>query len=152
MRVRINGIELGEVLALAEYSAVAGSGTVNGEFPFAWGDGSLTMTNGTLVGIDPGGVIRYQPETGSGEGTGNESLDLVTQALSNYHYETLEAGASYAPDGELLLNMRIEGFNPDLYDGQRVNLNLNLSDNIPSLLRSLQAGRRVADLVAKKVQ
>jgi hypothetical protein len=33
-----------------------------------------------------------------------------------------------------------------------IHLNLNLTDNIPMLLRSLQSGRTIADLVTKKVE
>ena len=32
-----------------------------------------------------------------------------------------------------------------------IHLNLNVTDNIPTLLRSLQAGRVVADTVSKKL-
>lgn len=153
LRVQIDGLDLAEVLALTEYAAVQGTGTLNGDFPFSWGDQGLLMEAGVLTGLEPGGVLKYLPDgDGVAKPTGNESLDLVSQALANYHYEHLEAGASYSPDGELLLKMRIEGFNPDLYDGQRVNLNLNLSDNIPNLLRSLQAGRQVADLIEQQLR
>ena len=49
-------------------------------------------------------------------------------------------------DGELLLSVRMEGLAPAI-DNQRINLNINIQDNIPTLLESLQAGRDIAESV-----
>ena len=51
----------------------------------------------------------------------------------------------YDEDGELLLNVQLQGRNPDMNDGQAINLNVNITDNIPSLLKSLQASRVITD-------
>jgi hypothetical protein len=51
----------------------------------------------------------------------------------------------YFEDGELLLNVQLQGSNPDMNNGQAINLNVNITDNIPSLLKSLQASRVITD-------
>ena len=51
----------------------------------------------------------------------------------------------YDEDGELLLSVQLQGRNPDMNNGQEVNLNVNITDNIPSLLKSLQASRVITD-------
>ena len=57
----------------------------------------------------------------------------------------------YRTSGELALAVRLQGLNPDVNNGQRINLNLNISDNIPDLLRSLQAGRSIADTLERQL-
>jgi hypothetical protein len=48
--------------------------------------------------------------------------------------------------------VQLQGTNPDTNSGQRINLNLNISDNIPTLLRSLQAGRSITEAVEQQLQ
>jgi hypothetical protein len=45
----------------------------------------------------------------------------------------------------------MEGLSPELNQGQRINLNLNVSDDIPALLQSLQAGRSVTDALQRQM-
>jgi len=51
----------------------------------------------------------------------------------------------YDEGGELLLSVQLQGLNPDMNNGQEINLNVNITDNIPSLLKSLQASRVITD-------
>ena len=51
----------------------------------------------------------------------------------------------YDEGGELLLSVQLQGRNPDMNNGQEINLNVNITDNIPSLLKSLQASRVITD-------
>ncbi len=55
------------------------------------------------------------------------------------------------PSGELDLSIRMEGVSPALNGGQRINLNLNINDNVPALLQSLQAARSVSDSVQSRL-
>ena len=51
----------------------------------------------------------------------------------------------YDEDGELLLSVQLQGRNPNMNNGQAINLNVNITNNIPSLLKSLQASRVITD-------
>jgi hypothetical protein len=64
----------------------------------------------------------------------------------------METGVDYLPNGDLALAVQLQGTNPDTNSGQRINLNLNISDNIPTLLRSLQAGRTITEAVEQQLQ
>jgi len=106
-----------------------------------------------LRAVEPGGILRYFPSAAAKQAAAsNPSLDLVNQALSNYHYHLLNASVDYAKNGDLELSMRMEGKNPDMNGGQEINLNLNVSESIPSLLKSLQASRIVTDALSKELQ
>lgn len=146
--VHIDNIDLSQVLGMSAYDAVSATGLVSGILPIEIRDMVPLVTSGQLRANAPGGTIRYG--TGS-SGSGNQSLDLVYQALQHYQFELLEADVDYREDGELLLAVRMQGVSPELNQGQRINLNLNISDNIPALLESLQAGRSVTELVERRL-
>jgi hypothetical protein len=41
--------------------------------------------------------------------------------------------------------------NPELEGGRRINVNVNISDNIPALLRSLQASRAITERLEQRL-
>ena len=73
------------------------------------------------------------------------------EALSNYHYSIFQTEADYLETGDLELSMTLRGRNPDMDKSRPIHLNLNVTDNIPMLLKSLQAGRAITDMVSRKV-
>jgi hypothetical protein len=150
INLRFTGLRLDRMLALAEYDGVEANGAVSGLLPLTVTASGVEVAAGTLFAEAPGGTIHYVGDATAG--AGNLGLDLMNQALGNYQFESLESTIDYTPDGELLLAMKMQGHNPDMNDGQRINLNLNLSDNIPALLRSLQAGRAIQDFVEGQYQ
>lgn len=77
---------------------------------------------------------------------------MMVKALSNFQYQVLEVNSDYQAGGDLLLKVRLEGKNPDWQGGQPVNLNLNLQENIPALLRSLQLSDEISEKVRKHYQ
>ena len=111
-------------------------------------DGAITIDNGRLESEDPGGAIRYKA---GNAGTEDSQLGLVTRALSNFEYETLTSDVTYTEDGDLILGMRLEGVNPEMDPTQPVVLNLNVENNIPSMLRSLQATRSIQEIFEQRV-
>ena len=52
----------------------------------------------------------------------------------------------------MALGLRLEGENPDLRGGQPVVLNINLEEDIPALLTSLQLSGRVNEAVTERVR
>ncbi|MDO8273320.1 MAG: YdbH domain-containing protein, partial [Gammaproteobacteria bacterium] len=143
-------VDLSTLLDMGAYEGVQASGIISGNVPVTISGGTVSVAEGTLHVEAPGGSIRYQPANAGG--SGNAALDLVNQALSNYQYDSLEADVNYLPSGDLNLAVRLQGANPDMNQGQRINLNLNISDNIPSLLQSLQSGRSITDALERALQ
>ena len=140
--------QLKEILALINKEEIMGQASISGRLPLKLEGKKLTIDGGKL-GANGDGVIRYQTRV---QQTANldPTLKLVNDALSNYHFDKLETLASYDEDGELLLNMKLEGANPDMNNGQKINLNLNVSNNIPLMLKSLQLGREIVDVIDKE--
>lgn len=131
------------LVALAEYPNLQADGFISGYLPFIIEGNTVTIERGLVGALNPGGNIRYTP-TNPVPST-NQSLRLVNEALSNYQYQNMDTDVTYDADGELLLGVQLRGKNPDMNNGQAINLNVNISDNIPSLLRSLQASRIITE-------
>ncbi|HEY0960958.1 MAG TPA: YdbH domain-containing protein [Pseudomonadales bacterium] len=148
--IEFSGLQIERMLDQIEYKGIEATGAVSGEIPLTITPNGVEVAQGRLAADAPGGSIRYLAAAMGA--SGNAGLDLMHQALGNYQFESLTSGIEYTPDGELLLDMKLQGHNPDMRNGQRINLNLNLSDNVPALLESLQAARRIEDFLEEQYQ
>lgn len=143
--IAIADIDIAQVLSLSAYEQVSATGIISGVLPVRFKGLKPVIEAGQLSASQQGGSIRYDQ---GGIASGNQNLDLVYQALEHYQYDTLSAGVDFDEHGELNLALQMRGQSPNVGQGQRINLNLNISDNIPALLQSLQA----ADNMAERLQ
>lgn len=141
--VVISNLNLETIVALAEYPGLHVDGFISGYLPISITDSSITLSDGLISALNPGGTISYIPTIPAS--TLNPSLQLVNDALSNYRYDRLNTNVFYTENGDLTLAVQLQGFNPDMNQGQAINLNVNVTDNIPTLLKSLQASRSITD-------
>lgn len=148
--VRAESIQLTELLTLKEFEAIELSGSIAAELPVIIEGDEISILDGKLIGEAPGGVIRYRPGIVSDD-DGTSAIDIVTEALSNFEYDTLSSTVGYSKGGDLVLQMRIAGRNPDLADNRPVVLNLGVENNIPKMLKSLQAARAVEEILEKRL-
>ena len=147
----VDNLQVKDVVSLANLDNVDADGALNGKMPVSFTSTGLRIENGLLEAKKPGGVIRYLPDVTAATTTEtDQTLKIVTDALSNYHYETLRIETQYNENGDLHLKMKMQGMNPDMNDGQPINLNLNVTDNIPTLLKSLQSSRMITDVFERK--
>jgi Dicarboxylate transport len=143
VNVVLADLRVDALLNLADYPALQADGLLSGYLPMILEGDTLSIEEGLVGALKPGGTIRYTPSVSTP--SSNQSVQLVNDALSNYHYQTMNTEVFYSETGELRLAVQLHGSNPDMNNGQAINLNLNITDNIPSLLRSLQASRIITD-------
>jgi hypothetical protein len=148
--LRAESIKLTELLTLKEMESIELSGRIGAVLPVIIEGAEVSILDGTLTGEQPGGVIRYRPGVVPSSG-GTSAVDIVTEALSNFEYDTLTSSVGYSKDGDLVLQMRITGRNPDMKDSRPVVLNLGVENNVPKMLKSLQAARAVEDILEKRI-
>jgi hypothetical protein len=146
--IRLESIQLALMMSLAEFDSIDIEGSISGVLPASIIGDHITVDKGRLESDDPGGAIRYR--AGSA-GADDSELGLVTRALSNFEYTTLTSDVTYTEDGDLLLGMRLEGVNPEMDPTQPVVLNLNVENNIPKMLRSLQATRSIQEIFERRM-
>ncbi len=149
--VELDRIGLDQLLEL-EKAPVDGFGRVSGTLPVRLTEEGLAMDDGQVAAIESG-VIRYRPgEEGQALGQNSRNMQLAIAALRDFHYESLKASADYAPSGQLDLQIRLLGNNPDLFQGRSVQFNINIEENLPDLLRSLRAGQALEGQIDEWVQ
>jgi hypothetical protein len=148
MQVRLERIQPQFMVDLAEFEQLKVTGTMSGMLPVTLVENAVRIEGGSMTNDPPGGVIRYK---GGEAGTGsNEQLAVVTGVLSNFVYESLTANVDYTETGDLKLGVRLAGINPDQDPTQPIILNLNVDNNIPQMLRSLQAVRSIEDILERR--
>ena len=148
LQVRLERIQPQFMVDIAEFEQLKVTGTMSGMLPVTLIQNTVRIDGGQLINDPPGGVISYR---GGDMGAGsNEQLAMVTGALSNFVYDSLSADVDYSEGGDLRLGMRLEGINPDRDPTQPIILNLNVDNNIPQMLRSLQAVRSIEDILERR--
>ncbi len=152
LAVVMEGIDLAELLALEQQQGVSGSGTLDGRLPMWVGSEGVAVAEGVVAARREGGVIRYQPnEAALSLAASNPGIDFALRALADYRYEYLRSLIDYHPDGRLLLGLYIRGRNPEAAP-QPIELNVNLEENVPALLRSLRIGDDLGREIDRRVQ
>lgn len=143
----LNNVDLAEVTGLANYDELAVTGRISGYLPVRVAPDGLRVEDGLLGALRPGGTIRYTPR----EPASDPGMQTVYELLSDYHFETLSSHVRLDESGDLLLQTEISGFNPAVNPDQPINLNVNIEDNIPQLLRSLRAGREISRILEEQL-
>lgn len=150
--LELKGLDLARVVALEQQQQIEASGTLDGKLPFVLTRTGIRIVDGTLRATPAGGVIRYHAnESVQSMAAANPNLKLAVQAFSNYRYQKLDVGVNYAENGDLTLVVAMAGRNPDWNAGQPINLNINLAENIPMLLRSLRSGDDIGTQFQKRI-
>jgi hypothetical protein len=112
----------------------------------------VRVERGRLVALEPGGQLQLSAERLRALGQKNQTMELVSKALENFRYSALSSDIDYDENGTLILGLHLKGNSPEVGDGRAVVLNINLEENIPALLTSLQLSGRVTDAVAERVK
>lgn len=151
LMLRANGIQLPLMAELADLEAVKISGSVSGKIPVTIRGENVIIDDGRLENDPPGGVIRYGGGAAGGIVDDESRVGVVTRTLRNFEFDSLTSAVDYSRDGDLVLQMRLEGINPDVDPTQPVILNLNVENNVPQMLRSLQATRSIEDVLERQL-
>jgi hypothetical protein len=151
--VKLDKLSLAHLLKLYPAEGLAGTGTLSGSVPLQVDPATgISIKQGHINALKPGGRLQITAERLKALASQNASMKLVAQALENFQYSVLNSGITYDEDGTLVLNLHLKGNNPNVAKGQPVVLNVNLEENIPALLTSLQLSGRVSDAVAERIR
>lgn len=151
--VQLEHIDLAKIMQLEQQEGIQASGLLDGQVPIILSRKGIAVDKGLLAERAPGGVIRYTPTPKVlSLAQSNSSVSLLVDALRNFHYKVMKVKTDYKTSGDLNLHIHIEGRNPDWQAGKPVHLNLNLQENIPVLLRSLQLGGEITERVGQHYQ
>jgi len=147
--LRLEDIDLAATVGLLKQPELQVTGSFTGSLPLLFEAGALSVRQGTVRGTVPG-IIQYKP-AGGGVFAAHPQMAAVGVALQNLHYEVLEAEATYAAEGDLLLATRLIGRNPEQSGSRPIHLNLNVEQNVLDLLRSLRAADDVSAWLERRL-
>jgi hypothetical protein len=150
--VQVQGLELEQLFILYPTEGLAGTGTLDGNLPLQIGSQGLTIEQGRLSARAPGGKLQFHSARIRALGRSNPAMQLVTQSLEDFRFTTLSSQVNYNPQGKLALAMRLEGRNPAIEQGRPIHFSINLEEDIPTLLASLQLTDKVSEIIKQRVQ
>ena len=158
--VAVQQIQLAELLKQHPSSQLLGDGVLSGTIPIRYQQVKPAATKNTLAQWQvfggslqaeaPGGRLQYQYQAVPGQKA--SGLDLAFEALSDFRYQTLASTVELQPDGKVLLQVKLHGFNPKLQQGRPVHFNINVEEDLPALLTSLQLSGQISDKVRQRIQ
>ncbi|MCB1705402.1 MAG: YdbH domain-containing protein [Halioglobus sp.] len=148
LTLRAQHWQLGELVALQQNTDIQAQGTLEGELPLTIADGRIIIDKGYLRALPPGGWIRYRPdEEGRAVADSSSELALALDLLDDFQYQELNSEVRLDKAGTLSLGLSLKGNNPGQYDGQAVNFNINLEQNIDPLLQSMRLNDNLVDKI-----
>lgn len=149
--LQVNQLDLTELLRQHPTTDLSAKGKISGQIPLVIKNNQFNVVQGKLAAEQPGGQLQYRPASAA-TGQTNPNLQLVFDALADFHFKVLSADISYSGEGKLLLALQLQGANPALQQGRAINLNVNLEEDIPAMLASLQLANKLNDTLTKRVQ
>jgi hypothetical protein len=146
------GLDMAQLLEQVHLSGLEGTGTLSGTLPLRIENGEAVVRAGELRTHGPG-RLRYRPrETPAALAGGGQGVDLMLQALENFHYESLRITLDGRTDGEMDVGLHVSGANPDLYGGYPVEFNLNLEGQLGAILQAGLEGYRLPGRIADRME
>ena len=131
--LKVDHVDLGEITKLIGLSGLTGSGQLDGQVPFTYKAGKVTVKAGKLAARGPG-TLSYKPQKLPDEiAQAGESVQLAMQALSDFHYDKLSLELDKSETGEGTVMLHLEGKNPAVLQGQVFNFNIRIDSNFDRL-------------------
>lgn len=138
--ILVHRLDLAKLIQALDAKDVELTGLLDGKFPVSIKDGMPIIQSGKLHSRYPGGVLRYKEGSAidqNVEAAGEDSVLVLSRILKNYKYDSLAIDIDYSKEGQLKASSRFKGYNPDFQKGRPVNVNLNIQENIPALIKTL---------------
>ena len=148
----LRNLDLAKILSVEQQRGLQGTGTLNGTLPVTMTSRGVVVDDGVIEAQPPGGVIQHLSTVESSRALSEPDphLQLVAQALNNFHYKVLRVGVKYGETGMLDLSARLEGRNPDLTQTPPIHFNLTVQEHIPTLLKSLRLIEDMHGMIERK--
>jgi len=135
--LRMADLDLEALFKLIDVEGLAGDGRLDGTIPMTLSGDSVSIEDGVLAAKKPG-IIRLKSEKLSQLLAGSaEDVDLLLQALTDFHYSELILKLNNSANNDLLTTLSLLGNNPKVLEGRLFRLNINLESNIGDILRAL---------------
>jgi hypothetical protein len=151
-KVEVKDVNLANLLKQYSPGELSGTGLLSGSVPIEINPKGIRIEQGAVAAVAPGGLLQMTSTRANAIAKNQPSMKLVVDALEDFHYTALASQVNYDEEGKLLLAIKLEGRNPALERGRPINLNVNLEEDVPAMLASIQLSGKVSDIVKKRLQ
>jgi hypothetical protein len=135
--LQVADLDLEALFELIDVEGLAGDGRLDGIIPLTLMDDSVSIQDGVLAATKPG-ILRFKSEKVSQLLAGSaEEVDLLLQALTDFHYTELTFKLNNSANNDLLTTLSLLGHNPNVLQGRLFRLNVNLESNVSDILKAL---------------
>lgn len=145
-------VSLAEMVRLQQFEDIDAVGNLSGTLPMTVNSSGVSISKGKVSADKSGGYIRYRPKDSGAALKSSAETEMLLKALDDYQYNALDADAAFNPNGQLTLQLRMKGKSPGLHKTRPLHLNLNLDQNILSLIKSLRAANGLNDKIDRAVK
>lgn len=145
-------INLGELMRQYPSNRISIDGKVSGTIPLVWDSQQLTVEKGYLSAVAPGGHLQVDSSALRSAVGKNPSLKTLASVLEDFYYQELSSVVGYDKNGELTLELQLNGYNPAVESGRKVKLNVTLEEDLPALIKGIQLSNSVSDVIRKRIQ
>ena len=152
LSVDMDGLDASSLVGLMDVPDLEARGTLTGRVPVIFKDGEPFIEQARIRSIG-GGSIRYRAQ-GAAEALrqSGSSAEILADALANFQFTDINMTLDGPLNGEIKARAEIKGSNPDLYNGKRIELNVNLSGVLRDLLRSATVLNELPASIRDRVQ
>ncbi len=152
VKLELKDINLASLLKQYSSGEMSGTGVLSGSLPIEIKSTGISIAQGLVAAVAPGGQLQMKSERANAMAKNQPSMKLIVDALNDFHYTALASQINYDENGKLLLAITLKGRNPALERGRPVHLHINLEEDVPSMLASIQLSSKVSDIVKKRLQ
>ena len=144
LELKAGELDLKELLEAVGIDGLSGEGRLGGTIPVVLKGDTVAIENARFTSLAPG-LLNFRSEAAtSALASQGTQVELMLQALENFHYDSMDVTASMDNAYQAELRIGMLGRNPDLMGGHPFQFNINLSANLGPFLETLRLGREVA--------
>ncbi|WPD22322.1 MAG: YdbH domain-containing protein [Candidatus Electrothrix scaldis] len=146
--VNVSSVDLTTIVELMKVKDMHATGKISGKIPVTIDDKKVSVEKGELYNDPPGGEINYTAPDAHLTGL----PEYAIKAIRDFRYTSLKSTAQYAPSGQLDLAVGLQGISPELDKNREVHLNINIEQNLNTLLQGLRYSKGLSEKIDKRVQ
>ncbi len=146
--VNVSSVDLATMVELMKVKDMQATGTISGKIPVTIQGKKVSVDNGALYNDPPGGGISYAAPDAHLTGLSEYAL----KAIRDFRYTALKSTAEYDPSGQLVLAVSLQGISPEIDSRRPVHFNINIEQNLNTLLQGLRYSKGLSEKIDKRVQ
>jgi len=137
--VRVDGVRLQPLFERMGIEGLSGQGRLDGRVPLTVGEPGVAVRGARLRGRDGRVALRSAGADAALADAGREAR-LMLAALRDFRYDRLEVGVDAPLSGSGAVEIRLNGRNPDVLDGEPFFFDVALAGEITPLLSAMARG------------